>query len=51
MPTSLPIEERLIRVAVFFTVLVVMVGWELVQPRRRREIPRLLRWTGNPGSS
>lgn len=49
MSESLPIDERVIRIAAFFTVLVVMAVWELVQPRRRREIPRLLRWTGNLG--
>lgn len=49
MPESLPLDERLIRIAAFFTVLVVMAAWELLQPRRRREIPRLLRWTSNLG--
>ena len=31
----------------FLGMLVVMAGWEVAAPRRRREIPRLLRWTNN----
>jgi sterol desaturase/sphingolipid hydroxylase (fatty acid hydroxylase superfamily) len=49
MPEALPSDERLIRVAAFFSVLVGMALWELAQPRRRGEIPRLLRWSGNLG--
>jgi len=40
-------NEPLIRVSFFLGVLVAMAGWELAAPRRRREIPRLLRWTNN----
>ena len=40
-------HEPLLRLAVFLGVLVVMAGWELAAPRRRQEIPRVLRWTNN----
>lgn len=40
-------NEPLIRLAVFATVLVVMAGLEVAAPRRRREIPRVLRWSNN----
>ncbi len=36
-----------LRLMAFFSVLVVMALWEVAAPRRRREIPRLLRWTNN----
>lgn len=35
------------RLAAFLGVLVAMMVWELAAPRRRREIPRLIRWTNN----
>jgi len=41
------VHESLIRLTAFFAVLVVMAFWEVAAPRRRREIPRLLRWTNN----
>lgn len=41
--------EPLIRVACFLGILAVMAAWEVAAPRRRREIPRLLRWTNNLG--
>lgn len=40
-------NEPLVRTAFFFTILVAMAIWEVAAPRRRREIPRLLRWTNN----
>ena len=40
-------SEALIRMSFFFGMLVAMVGWEVAAPRRRREIPRQLRWTNN----
>lgn len=40
-------NEATIRSAVFFGVLVAMALAEVVAPRRRREIPRLLRWSNN----
>lgn len=39
--------EPLIRLAFFFGVLLVMAVWEVAAPRRRRDIPRLVRWTNN----
>jgi sterol desaturase/sphingolipid hydroxylase (fatty acid hydroxylase superfamily) len=42
-------HEPLIRLAFFLGVLAVMAAWEVAAPRRRREIPRLLRWTNNLG--
>ena len=40
-------NEPFIRMAVFLGVLVTMAIWEMAAPRRRQEIPRLLRWTNN----
>lgn len=42
-------HEPAIRLAVFLAVLVGMAIWEAVLPRRRREVPRVLRWSGNLG--
>jgi sterol desaturase/sphingolipid hydroxylase (fatty acid hydroxylase superfamily) len=42
-------NEQLIRLAFFLGVLVAMAAWEALAPRRRREIPRLLRWPNNLG--
>ncbi|WP_339751490.1 sterol desaturase family protein [uncultured Marinobacter sp.] len=42
-------NEPLIRIAFFLGILVAMAAWEVAAPRRRREIPRLLRWTSNLG--
>jgi sterol desaturase/sphingolipid hydroxylase (fatty acid hydroxylase superfamily) len=39
--------EPTIRLAAFLGVLVVMALWEVAAPRRRREIPRVIRWTNN----
>ena len=40
-------HESGIRIAAFVTVLAAMAAWEVAAPRRRREIPRLLRWSNN----
>ncbi|NNF90443.1 MAG: sterol desaturase family protein [Boseongicola sp.] len=40
-------NEPALRLVVFFCVLVAMAALEVAAPRRRREIPRLLRWTNN----
>lgn len=40
-------NEPMLRLAVFLVVLVAMAGWELAAPRRRQDIPRILRWTNN----
>ena len=42
-------NEPLIRIAIFLGVLLVMALWEVAAPRRRREIPRLIRWSNNLG--
>jgi sterol desaturase/sphingolipid hydroxylase (fatty acid hydroxylase superfamily) len=42
-------NESLIRMAFFLGVLLAMAIWEVVAPRRRREIPRLIRWSNNLG--
>jgi sterol desaturase/sphingolipid hydroxylase (fatty acid hydroxylase superfamily) len=42
-------NEPLIRMAVFLGILVAMAIWEVAAPRRRREIPRLIRWSNNLG--
>jgi len=47
MTESILAAEPQLRLAVFLGVLVVMAFWELAAPRRRREIPRLIRWTNN----
>ncbi|MCL6608564.1 MAG: sterol desaturase family protein [Geminicoccaceae bacterium] len=40
-------QEPLVRGGVFLLVLAVMAAAEVASPRRRREIPRVLRWTNN----
>jgi len=42
-------HEGSVRLGVFLAVLAVMAAWEVAAPRRRREIPRLLRWSSNLG--
>jgi len=42
-------EETTIRLASFLAVFAAMAAWELAAPRRRRALPRRLRWTGNLG--
>jgi sterol desaturase/sphingolipid hydroxylase (fatty acid hydroxylase superfamily) len=49
MSALLAANEPLIRILFFLGVLVAMAAWEVALPRRRREIPRLLRWTNNLG--
>lgn len=46
---TLLIQEPAIRITFFFGILFAMAGWELVAPRRRIEIPRLVRWSNNLG--
>jgi sterol desaturase/sphingolipid hydroxylase (fatty acid hydroxylase superfamily) len=40
-------EEGRIRLTVFLTVLAAMALWELAAPRRRLDIPRVIRWSNN----
>ncbi len=47
MSDYLTVNEDAVRLSVFLTVLGGMAVWELAAPRRRAEIPRLLRWSNN----
>lgn len=49
MTESLLATEPQLRLIVFLGVLVAMALWELAAPRRRQEIPRVIRWTNNLG--
>jgi sterol desaturase/sphingolipid hydroxylase (fatty acid hydroxylase superfamily) len=49
MPDSILATEPQLRLIVFLGVLVAMALWELAVPRRRQEIPRVIRWTNNLG--
>lgn len=40
-------NEPSIRLGIFLGVLLLMALWEVAAPRRRQEIPRLLRWSNN----
>lgn len=40
-------NESALRLTVFLVMLGAMASWELASPRRRVEIPRLIRWTNN----
>lgn len=42
-------NEAAIRLAIFLSILIVMAIWEVAAPRRRIEIPRVIRWTNNLG--
>ena len=42
-------HETQVRLFFLFAILVVMAAWEVAAPRRRQEIPRLLRWSNNFG--
>lgn len=39
--------EPTLRLAAFLGVLIILVLWEVATPRRRRDIPRVIRWTNN----
>ncbi len=47
MADSVLAHEPIVRGAIFLAVLLGMAVWELSAPRRRGEIPRLLRWSNN----
>ncbi len=42
-------NEPLIRIAFFLAILTAMAAWEVAAPRRRQEVPRIVRWTNNLG--
>ncbi len=47
MSETILAAEPTIRLAAFLGILVAMALWEVAAPRRRREIPRVIRWTNN----
>lgn len=47
MSSTLLAHESAVRLAAFLLVLAAMAAWEVAAPCRRREIPRLIRWTNN----
>ena len=47
MSDALLAAEPMLRLAAFLGVLALMAMWEVAAPRRRREIPRVIRWTNN----
>jgi sterol desaturase/sphingolipid hydroxylase (fatty acid hydroxylase superfamily) len=47
MSDAILAAEPTLRLIAFLGVLTAMALWELAAPRRRREIPRVLRWTNN----
>lgn len=47
MSDAILASEPGLRLGAFLGVLMLMVVWEVAAPRRRREIPRVLRWTNN----
>lgn len=47
MSATILAHEPAIRLSVFIGVLAVMAFWEVAAPRRRIEIPRLVRWSNN----
>ena len=47
MSETILATEATIRLAIFLGVLAAMALWEVAAPRRRREIPRVIRWTNN----
>ncbi|HUQ35265.1 MAG TPA: sterol desaturase family protein [Aestuariivirga sp.] len=49
MVEFLLVHETQARLVFFFSILAVMAAWEVMTPRRRQEIPRLLRWGNNLG--
>ena len=49
MTESLLATEPQLRLIVFLCVLVAMALWEVAAPRRRQDIPRVIRWTNNLG--
>lgn len=49
MTETLLSSESTFRLGIFLSVLVGMAIWEVAAPKRRIEIPRLIRWTNNLG--
>ena len=49
MVQALLSNEPIIRLGAFVAILATMAVWELLAPRRRMDLPRLLRWSNNIG--
>lgn len=47
LPATLLAYEPQLRLAVFLGILAAMLLWELAAPKRRQEIPKVLRWSNN----
>ena len=47
MSQTVLVAEPTIRLVAFLGVLAAMAIWEIAAPRRRRDIPRVIRWTNN----
>ena len=47
MSETILATEATIRLVIFLGVLAAMALWEVAAPRRRRDIPRVIRWTNN----
>ena len=47
MAETLVAAESTLRLAAFLGVLAAMALWEIAAPRRRRDVPRVIRWTNN----
>ncbi len=47
MSQTVLVAEPTIRLVAFLGVLAAMALWEVAAPRRRRDIPRVIRWTNN----
>jgi sterol desaturase/sphingolipid hydroxylase (fatty acid hydroxylase superfamily) len=47
MTETILAQEAMLRLTVFLAVLVAMALWEVAAPRRRQDIPRVIRWTNN----
>ena len=47
MSDTILAAEPTIRIIAFLSVLAAMALWEVAAPRRRRDIPRVIRWTNN----
>lgn len=47
MSDALLTAEPTLRLSIFLGMLALMVLWEVAAPKRRREIPRVIRWTNN----
>ena len=47
MSTNILTHEPMIRLLAFLGVFLIMAVWEAASPRRRRHVPRLLRWSNN----